>query len=145
MNGEVTNLCSRYYRLTQRLESEETTFAHLLANALPYIGQTKLSELDAIIQCNREVQQAKANTEKTADDIRETESTIMQMMQYFEIPPCTKLCGEIEGELEYEIWADKNDALHIIKTKHLAPIIEGPNIITIKMSPFRHNPLDKRR
>jgi hypothetical protein len=145
MNGEFNGYCSHYYRLTQLLEEREANFRHLLANALPYTGQTNLSELDAIIQCNREVQKAKADAEKTAADMREIESIIMMIMHYFEIPAGTKLKGEITDELEFEIWADDNDILYISKTSDLAPPPEEANIITIKIAPYRDSLLDKRK
>jgi hypothetical protein len=135
MNGEFNRICSYYYRLTRLLEEREAHFNHLLENALPYKGQTELSELDAIIQYNREVQKARADTEKTAADIRETERIILMIMQYFEIPPFTKLKGEVSEELEFEIWADNNDALYISKTKDLAAPVDDENVIKIKFGP----------
>lgn len=134
MNGEFNGICSYYYRLTQLLEAREANFQNLLANAQPYKGETQLSELDALIEYNRSVLQAKADSEKTAADMHEAESIILVIMQYFEIPPLTKLKGEIAEEIEFEIWADDNDTINIIKTKDLARLPDEENIITIKFA-----------
>jgi hypothetical protein len=134
MNGEFNGICNYYYRLTKLLEAREEHFQNLLANAQPYRGETKLSELDALIAYNREVHQAKAESEKTAADMREAEGRIMGMMQYFGIPPLTKLKGEITEELAFEIWADDNDTIFISKTKDLAPLPDEENIIRIKFA-----------
>jgi hypothetical protein len=134
MNGEFNGICSYYYRLTQLLDERETNFRDLLDNAKPYNGETNLSELDAMIQYNRGVLKAKTDAEKTASDMRETERIILLIMQYFEIPPGTKLKGEVIEELEFEIWADENDAIYISKTKDLVAPIDEENIMRIKFS-----------
>lgn len=121
MTGEFTAACTGYYRLEERLAAREQRFQQLLAAALPYTGQTLLSELDAIIACNREVQQALADVEETQAQLRETQCLILKMMRYFEIPPNTRLIGEIPGELEFELWADEQDNIHCRKTRHLQP------------------------
>jgi len=107
-------------------------FNNLLADALPYTGQTNLSDLDAIISYNRRVQAAKTKADKTFKDLTETGKTILKMMRYFEIPPRKVLRGEIPGELEYEIWANDKDALFINKIKDLPQEPVDPNIIMIK-------------
>jgi hypothetical protein len=55
------------------------------------------------------------------------------MMQYFEIPPLTRLSGTIPHQLEFDIWADEQDTIHCQKTNDLDPEVENPNIITIKV------------
>jgi hypothetical protein len=133
MDGEFNGLCSRYYNLTQLLTAQDERFKRLLDNALPYTGQTNLADLDAIISCNRRVQEAKANVEQTLENMRQTERSILFLMNYFEIPPGTVLAGKIDGELEFEIWADENDTLYINKTKDLASPVDETNIITIRL------------
>ena len=133
MPGEFTAYCNRYYELTTLLAEREERLKNLLDNAPCYCGQTSLSEVDAIISYYRNVQAAKAKTDKTFDDIKQTERLILMIMRYFEIPPGTVLTGVIPGELEYELWADENDALHIIKTKNLQPEADNPNVIEIKI------------
>lgn len=133
MTGEFTSYCNRYYELTKLLSRREERFNNLLANAPLYCGQTSLSEVDAIISYYRTVQAAKAKTDKTLDDMRQTERFILMIMRHFEIPPGTVLTGEIPGELEYELWADENDALYIIKTKSLQPEADNPNVMVIKI------------
>ena len=145
MNGEFNRICSYYYRLKKLLEAREANFQNLLANAQPYKGETKLSELDALIEYNRSVLQAKADSEKTAVDMRAAESIILVIMQYFGIPPFTKLKGEIPEELEFEIWADDNETVYITKTKDLVPPPDEENIIRIKFAPVLDNALTKRR
>jgi hypothetical protein len=132
MESEFTNFCSHYYELTLQLEESEAHFHYLLANALPYSGQTNLNELDAIIECNREVQEAKTLADNIVECMRGTESNILKIMQYFEIPPHTKLQGEIPGDVQFEIWADENDTIHILKTKDLAPLADHQNVYVVK-------------
>ncbi len=131
--GEFTIYCSRYYELTVQHAAQETNLQTQLLNAPVYNGQTLLSEIDAIISYYREVQAAKTEMDKTFDNLKITEGTILRIMRHFEIPPGTILTGEIPGELEYSLWADDNDMLHIIKTKNLAPLVAEENIITIKI------------
>jgi hypothetical protein len=38
------------------------------------------------------------------------------------------------GEVEYELWANENDALYINKTKDLQPEEENANIMVIKLA-----------
>jgi len=71
--------------------------------------------------------------DNTADDRSATERVILAIMRHFEIPPRTVLTGEIPEVLEYELWADENDALHIIKTQSLQPEPDNPNVIEIKV------------
>lgn len=132
MTNELTTCCTRYHRLMQLFIDNNQQFNNLLADALPYTGQTNLSDLDAIISYNRKVQAAKAKADKTLKDLTETGKTILKMMQYFEIPPRKVLRGEIPGELEYEIWANDKDALFINKIKDLPQEPVDPNIIKIK-------------
>jgi hypothetical protein len=138
MEGEFTNYCSSYYRLTELLDAQETRFQSLLENALPYAGQTHLNELDAILHCNRKIQKAFADVNDTVSTMHETERTILQIMRYFELTPNTKLTCVIPGELEFEIWADEQDVVHCLKTKQLAPLEEDPNIINIRINNSRY-------
>ncbi|MDB4905076.1 MAG: hypothetical protein JWQ63_4357 [Mucilaginibacter sp.] len=133
ITGEFTAYCNRYYELTKLLSKREEHLKNLLDNAPLYCGQTSLSEVDAIISYYRTVQAAKAKAEKTFYDMKETERFILMIMRYFEIPPGTVLTGVIPGELEYELWADENDALYINKTKSLQPEADNPNVIVIKI------------
>ncbi|MFI5138160.1 MAG: hypothetical protein ACHQIM_10045 [Sphingobacteriales bacterium] len=134
MTNEFTTYCNRYYKLTRLHAMREERLKNLLDNAPLYCGQSSISDIDAIISYYRKVQAYKAKTEKTLDNLKKTERTILMIMRHFEIPPGTVLYGEIPGELEYEIWADENDALYISKTNDLAPKQLNPNIITIKFS-----------
>jgi hypothetical protein len=134
MTSEFTSYCNLYYNLTLLLAKREERLKNLLDNAPYYYGQTRLSEMDAIISYYRDVQAYKAKKDKTFDNMMATERIILKIMRHFEIPPGTVLTGEIPGELEYEIWADENDAVYISKTKDLAPEADNANIIVIKFS-----------
>ncbi len=120
MYGEFTDMCAWYYRLTERLKEQEERFQNLLANALPYTGQTELIELDRIIRYNRKVQAALADTEKTSAQIVDAESIIYKMIEYFGIKPNTRLKGQIPEQLEFEFWLDESNQLHIQKLSDLA-------------------------
>jgi len=132
MDGEFNTACATYYHLNQVLAAKEVRFQKLVSKALPYTGQTNLFELDRIISCNRKVQQAQADVEQTEMELSDLESIIFKMMEYFDIPPGTKLSGGIADELEFEIWADEQDVLYCEKTKDLNPPADNPNTITIK-------------
>ena len=133
MPSEFIAHCNRYYEFTKLLAKREERFKNLLDNAPLYCGQTSLNEVDTIISYYRMVQAAKAKIEKSLDDMKETGRVILMIMRHFEIPPGTLLTGEIPGELEYEIWADENDALYINKTKNLQPEPDNPNMMVIKL------------
>ena len=55
-------------------------------------------------------------------------------MRHFEIPPGTMLSGEITDKLEYKIWGDEHEAVHIFKTKDLALVVEGTNVMVIRFA-----------
>ncbi len=133
MTSEFTAHCNHYYNLTQLLFKRHDRFENLLNNAPLYSGQTRLSEVDAIINYYREVQAYKAKMEKTMDDMKKTERIILMIMRHFEIPPGTVLTGQIPGEVEYELWANKNDMVYVHKTKDLQAEEKNPNSITIKL------------
>jgi len=134
MTTEFTTWCSYYYKLTQLLALREARFNNLLNNAPVYSGQTRLSEIDAIISYYRNVQADKAKMDKTIKSMNEAERTILAIMRYFEIPYGTVLTGEIPGQLEYEVCAGVDDSLYISKTKDLALEADGAEIIEIRFS-----------
>ena len=112
----------------------EEHFQTLLNNAPLYCGQTRLSEVDAIIGYYRAVQAEKAKMDQLGEDVKEAGNTILMMMRHFEIPPGTVLTGEIPGEMAYEVWADEQDRIQIRKTVDLAAEQDNPNIMVIKLS-----------
>ena len=130
MENEFNNYCCYYYRLKQQLLEQDAIFKNLLDNALPYKRQTKISQLDAVIACNRAIQKAKADAEKTHATLKEVESTIVMIMEYFDISPYTWLTGEITDELEFQLCMDDKKRILIGKTKDIKPPY-NPNIITI--------------
>ena len=142
MNGEFNGYCSQYYNLTQLLAEQQEHFNTLLDNALPYTGQTNISELDAIIKCNRKIQKAKKRADDTADELQKTERTILMIMEYFGIPPQTVLVGEVTEQFLFEIWADETDTVHIEKIKDLVPPVDDENIIKIKIRYSRNEVTD---
>ena len=111
----------------------ERRFHRLLANALPYTGQTDVSELDAIISCNREIQKAKAEADDGKAAMHQTGRTILNIMAYFEIAAGTILTCEIPGEFELQVWADEDHTIQCRKTKDLNPLKGDPNVIVIKL------------
>lgn len=133
MPNEFTTYCNHYYELTQVLSRREDHHQNLLDNAPLYCGETRLSEVDAIISYYRKAQAAKAKVDKTMADMEEAARTILMIMRHFEIPPDTVLTGEIPGELTYQLWADENDRIRISHPKKLEPAPDDPNIIRIKL------------
>ena len=142
MNGEFNGYCSHYYNLTQLLAEQQEHLSTLLDNALPYTGQTNVSELDAIIKCHRKIQRAKVRVDSIVDELQKTERIILLVMQYFGIPPGTRLVGEVIEQLLFEIWADDTDAIHTKKIKDLVPPVDDENIIKIRMRHSRNEVMD---
>jgi hypothetical protein len=56
MTNEFTAWCNYYYQLTMLLSEVEDHFKNLLDNAPLYSGQTRLSQVDAIIGYYRAAQ-----------------------------------------------------------------------------------------
>jgi hypothetical protein len=136
MTNEFTAWCNYYYQLTMLLSEVREHLESLLENAPLYCGQTRLSEIDAIIGYYRAAQAEKAKADKLDEDVKEAGRTILAIMQHFEIPPGTVLTGEIPGEMAYEVWADEQQRIHISKTEDLAPEEDNPNIMVIELSGF---------
>jgi hypothetical protein len=139
MEGEFTNFCKRYYELLLQVEEKEMRFLNLLDNALPYTGQTDVSELDAIIHCNRRIQKVRSTADDVIEAKQETEDTILKILEYFEIPPNTRLTCEVPGEYELKVWADDENTVHCYKTKDLAPLEVDEHIITIPFTDSRND------
>jgi hypothetical protein len=133
MTGEFTAYCNQYYYQTQLLLKRKQRLQTFLDNAPYYCGQTNLTDVDAIISYYRQAQALKAKLDKTLQDIKATERVIVTIMRHFNIPPYTVLTGQVPHEQEYEIWADKNDEVYLIKTKTLHPPPDDPNTIIIKL------------
>jgi hypothetical protein len=139
MEGEFTNFCKQYYELLQQVEEKEHRFIDLLDNALPYTGQTNISELDAIIRSNRRIQKVRSLADDVIEAKQETGDTILQILEYFEIPINTKLTCEVPGLYELRVWADEENTVHCYKIKDLAPLEEDEDIITIPFTDSRND------
>jgi hypothetical protein len=131
---EITDACNRYYKLKEELAVYEQTLQDLEDNALFYFGQTDLSDIDAIINRQREIDAAKADINKTLDEIGQTAQIIQKFITKYDIPSGLKLTGIIPYEAEYAIWTDENTGLYIDKTKDLNPEPDDPNTMIIKLS-----------
>src|SRR6202012_1598050 len=119
MTGEFTDMCRTYYGQQCLLTKLEKRFARMLADALPYTGQTHISELDAIIACNRAIQKARDEAEDCKAAKQKTANTILKVLAYFEIQPNTKLTCEVPGEFELQLWAEEDNTIHCLKTKEI--------------------------
>jgi hypothetical protein len=136
MTNEFTAWCNYYYQFTMLLSEIEEYFINLLNNAPLYYGQTRLSEVDVIIDYHRAAQAELLRLHKMREDVKEAEIAILTIMQHFEIPTGTVLTGEIPGEMAYEVWADEQDRIHISKTEDLAAEEDDADVIVIKLSGF---------
>ena len=136
MTNEFTAYCSLYYELTMLYAAQHEQLKSLEDNAPLYQGQTRSSEIDAIMSYYRGAQAEKAKMDKTFADMQKTKQTILEIMRHFEIPPRKALTGEIPGELEYEVWAYGDDKLFIEKIRDLEPEPVDPNVMVIKLSGF---------
>jgi len=134
MDGEFTNYCKRYYELLQQVDEKERRLINLIDNALPYTGQTDVAELDAILKCNRRILKASDATDDAIEAKQETEATILQILEYFEIPANTRLRCEVPGFYELIMWADEEKTVHCYKIKDLAPLEQDENIIKIQLN-----------
>lgn len=131
MKGEFTNYCKRFYDLLCQWTELEWRFNKLLNEAMPYTGQTAISELDAILHTSRRIQKARAKADECITQLQQTEQTLSQIFAWFEIQPNTVLTCEVTGFFELELWMDDDNNVHCIKTKDLAPLEKDANIITI--------------
>jgi len=131
MDGEFTNYCKQYYELLQQVDQKERRLIDLLDNALPYTGQTDVAELDAIIKCNRRILKARDTTDDVIAAKQETETIILKILEYFEIPANTRLTCEVPGHYVLVIWADEENTVYCFKSHDLAPLEEDENMITI--------------
>ena len=136
MTNEFTAWCNYYYELTMLLSEVEEHFINLLNNAPLYCGQTRLSEVDVIIDYQLTVQAELTRLHTMREDVKEAEIAILAIMQHFEIPTGTVLTGEIPGEMAYEVWADEQERIHISKTGDLAAEEDDANVIVIELSGF---------
>jgi hypothetical protein len=136
MTNEFTAWCNYYYHLTMLFSDIEEHFQNLLENAPLYCGQTRLSQVDAIINYYRTTQAEKAKMDQLGEQVKEAGQTILTIMQHFEIPPGTILTGEIPGEMAYEVWADEQERVQIRKTGDLAAGEDNANVMVIKCSNY---------
>ena len=134
MYTNFTTICNRYYYLIQQLRARYAILKDMEDNAPVYSGQVALTEIDDIINYYSQGRMAKEQVDQTLAEVKKTESTILAIMRQFEIPPGKVLYGEIPGELEYEIWANKHGRLYINKIKTIEPEPEKPNVITIRLN-----------
>ena len=139
MEGEFTNFCKRYYEQLLQVEEKEHRFIDLLDNALPYTGQTDISELDAIIHCNRRIQKVRSIADDVIEAKQETEDIILKILEYFEIPPNTRLTCEVPGEYVLVLWADEENTVYCSKIRDLAPLEMDENIITIQVTDSKNS------
>jgi hypothetical protein len=121
MNSEFTAWCNDYYKLYEQLIAQDLHYQNLLYNPPPYTGQSNLHELDAILSHNHELQAAKTKLYQTFKETAAARDTVLAIMEFFEMPPNTRLTGQVPGEREYEIWADEHGALCTRKLKDLPP------------------------
>ena len=128
MTGEFTAYGNLYYKLKQALLKRERLLQTLLDNAPDYKGLTKLSDMDAVISYSCKAQAAKKKMDDTALQLKEAGRNITLIMKHFEIPPFTRLTGQIPGELEYELFADEEENVYIKKTKDLAVEPDNPTL-----------------
>jgi len=134
MTTELTDACNHYYNLKDQLATHELILQNLLDDALLYIGQTDLSEIDAIISHLRDVEAAQAEVNKTQAEMSRTTQTIVKLMKLVGIPTGLQLKGVIPYELEYTICIDEKATIHISKIKYLEPEPYDPNVIIVKNS-----------
>jgi len=134
MDGQFTYYCKLFYDQMLKLFKQENRFELLLEFALPYTGQTTVSELDEILNCNDYIQKARARADETRKALFETEKIIIKIMDHFEIPPETKLYCQVPGEVELMLYRKENNRVYMFKERDLAPLPGNENMIVIKLS-----------
>jgi hypothetical protein len=127
MPNEFTNHCNHYFQLTQLLAKRRERLQKLLDNVPYHCGQTSLNELYALVCHYRKAQAAKANVEKTLNDIKATGQMVRMMMRQFEIPPGTVPASEIP------VWACEYDGHYSSRPKQLVPVQDHFKELVIKL------------
>jgi len=135
MNGEFSRACIGFYHLDLKRAKEEELYETMLANAVPFTGQTDTKILDRFMRYNRKVQAAGVELRDTTDVMVEVGAHLVKMMEYFEIPPNTRLTCEVPNEVEIQIWADEDNQVHYEKIRDIEP---SPNLFR----PIKHEPFD---
>jgi hypothetical protein len=114
---EFSYVCSMFYTYKQRYMKCRARFEELIKYEPQYNGETKVSDIDDKIKYIRRVQKLEEKKWDLIDDLIFLEQDILMYMDHFEIPRNTRLTGVIPDELEYEIWADDRDVVHVEKTR----------------------------
>jgi hypothetical protein len=136
MSGMLAALCSHYYKLTVKVEKRDEHYLQLCEDALTFNLNVTVDEVDEIIDSKLKLVKAFESYQVTFEKWKETEKKILNILKQLGIRPRWTLAGKIPGELEYWVWYDLKDNVHIMKTWDLEPEPPNPNIITIKMAPF---------
>lgn len=125
----LADLCSHYYNLTVKVEKRDERYRQLCEDVLTFDLNVKVSEVDEIIESRLKLVKAFETYQVTFEKWKETEKKILTILKQLGIRPRWTLTGEIPGELEYRVWYDLKDNVHIMKTWDL----ENPNGITTRM------------
>jgi len=143
MNGLLSGLCAHYYKLKLKMYKQDDRFKMLFDNMLKFDGHVTVAELDAIWESTSNVCIASDDTMITFEKVKETEQRILKMLKSMGVRPRWFITGQIRGELEYELFYDMNDNVHVIKTKDLEPEPVNPNVITIDLGAWRYDVEDQ--
>ena len=142
IKNELTRYCNHYYLLRRKLIKRIELFNKLVADEPLYRGETLLTDIDAMICQIRRVQALQVKMDQTRAEFNETGEEILEFFKHFRIPPNTALTGIIEYDMEYQIWADEDDKLHMVPIRSLAPDFDDPNVMYIKFSDWEEEEED---
>lgn len=134
----LSALCSHYYKLKIKLHKQDDRFKLLFDNVLKFDGNVTVTELDAILVSTGKVCAAHDKTQVTFEKVKETEQKILHLLKWLGVRPRWFLTGQIPGELEYELFYDMNDNVHVVKTRDLEPEPVNPNIISIDLGAWEY-------
>jgi len=127
-------LCHHYYNLTVKVEKRDERYQQLCEDVLTFDMNVKVSEVDELIESRLKLVRAFETYQVTFEKWKETEKKILTIFKQFGIRPRWTLTGEIPGELEYMVWYDLKDNVHIMKTWDLKADSINPNSITSRIA-----------
>src|SRR5579872_6408466 len=114
MSGMLTALCGHYFKLKLKLYKRDDRFKELFDNVLKFDQNVTLSELDDILESSHKVVDAFDKTQITFEKMKDAERKILHLLKCLGVRPNWFMTGEIEGEMEYEVWYDGNDNLFVV-------------------------------
>jgi len=118
--GKVSAVCADYYRQTLRLEKLSDKMFVMREKEIPYTGQSKAFELDAIVESHIQSIEAYNKALNAEVEWHAAKWEVIEMLHDFGVPHNTRITVTIPHELEFEIWVHDEKTVHFEKTADLS-------------------------